>query len=105
MPTIDEALHYLGIDYADEAVTINVQRALNTALATLHGAVGDDVETFLPGDPRIDTLVLMYLDDIYSDRGVVSAKTGNASRRLVESMELQLRLELRRAKEEAGGSV
>lgn len=101
MPTIDEALQYLGIDYADDMVTANVTRALATAEKVLRGAVGEDVETYLPGDPRVAELVLIYLDDLYSDRGV-SAKVTGATRRLVADMELQLRLELRRAKEGAG---
>lgn len=101
MPTLDEALNYLGIDYADAMVTANVTRALATAEKTLRGAVGDDVETYLPDDPRAAELVLIYLDDLYSDRGV-SAKVTGATRRLVADMELQLRLELRRAKEAAG---
>lgn len=101
MPTLDEALQYLGIDYADAMVTANVTRALATAKKVLHGAIGEDVETYLPDDSRVSELVLIYLDDLYSDRGV-SAKVSGATRRLVADMELQLRLELRRKKEEAG---
>lgn len=101
MPTIEQALAYLGIDYADEVVTANVTRALGTAHKILLGAVGDDVETYLPDDPRAAELVLIYLDDLYSQRGV-SAKVGGATRRAVADMELQLRLELQRAKEGAG---
>lgn len=96
MPTYEEALEYLGIDYADDVVKRNVTRALATAGATLRGAVGDDVETLLPGDPRVKELVLIYADDLYSNRGV-AAKVSGATRRLVQTMELQLRLELREA--------
>lgn len=102
MPTLDGALEHLGIDYADEAVSHNVERALAAAKQTLLGAVGDDVEDHLPDDPRVPELVLIYLDDLYDERGV-SAKVGGATRRLVQTMELQLQLELRRAKEQAGG--
>ena len=101
MPTIEEALAYMGIDYADEVVTANARRALETAKAYLHGSVGADVEEYLPDDARVTELVLVYTDDLYSERGV-SAKVSNATRRLVANTELQLRLELRRAKEEAG---
>lgn len=100
MPTLNEALQYMGIDYADDAVRANVQRALDTAEKILKGAVGDDVLDHLPDDPRVENLVLMYADDLYSERGV-SAKVSGATRRLVADMELQLRLELRRAKEAA----
>lgn len=100
MPTIDEALIYLGIDYPDEVVTKNVTRALSTARSTLLGAVGEDVDEFLPDDPRVTELVLIYLDDLYSERGI-SAKVSNATRHLVTTMELQLKMELRAAKEAA----
>lgn len=101
MPTIEEALEHLGIDYADEVVTANVNRALAAAVSFLRGSVGNDVETYLQDDPRVAELVLIYTDDLYSDRGVVSSKVSNATRRLVAGMELQLRLELQRAKEAA----
>lgn len=97
MLTLETALEYLGIDYADDVISANVRRALATAEQIMCGAIGDDVRTYLPGDPRIDELVLIYLDDIYSNRGT-SAKVSGATRRLVESMELQLRMELRQAK-------
>lgn len=100
MPTLQDALNHLGVDYADTVVSANVQRALNTAVKTMHGAVGADVETYLANDPRVDELVLIYTDDLYSERGV-SAKVSNATRTLVGTMELQLRMELRKAKEAA----
>ena len=95
MPTYEEALVYLGIDYADETVAANVKRAMAAARATLHGAVGEDVEALLPGDDRVKELALIYTDDLYTNRGL-SAKVSGATRRLVQSMELQLRLELRK---------
>ena len=102
MPTIDEALTYLGIDYTDdEMINRNVTRALATAEKTLHGAVGEDLETYLPADPRTTELVLIYMEDLYSQRGL-AAKVSNATRRLVFDMEQQLRMELRAAKEAAG---
>lgn len=97
MPTIEEALTYLGIDYPDKVVLDNVQRALGAAARTLRGAVGADVFDLLPNDERARELVLIYLDDLYSNRGL-SAKVSSATRKLVESMELQLVLELRAAR-------
>lgn len=102
MPTIDEAKEYLGIDYADAVVTANLSRALAAAQRLLHGSVGADVETYLPDDERVAELVLAYTEDLYSERGTVSAKAGNAKRHCVANMELQLRLELQKAKEAAG---
>lgn len=98
MPTLEEALAYLGIDYADSVINANVSRALATAVKILHGAVGADVEQYLPNDARVKELVLIYTEDLYSQRGL-SAKVSNATRRLVTDMELQLLLELRQAKE------
>ncbi len=97
MPTIEEALNYLGIDYPDDMVTANVTRALATAGQVVHGSIGDDVDVYLPDDPRVKELTLIYLDDLYSQRGV-AAKVSGAVRRLVADMELQLRLELARVK-------
>lgn len=101
MPTTEDALAYLGIDYADDLVRKNVNRALATAVKVLHGAVGEDVDTLMPNDSRARELVLIYMDDLYSEKGV-SAKVSGATRRMVTDMEMQLRLELRTLREEAG---
>lgn len=101
MPTIIEALQYLGIDYADDVVTANVTRALNDAKAYLQSAVGADVFDLLPDDPKVGRLVLTYLQELYDERSTTSAKAGNAKREMVHSMEWQLRLELARKREEA----
>lgn len=98
MPTLEETLRYLGIDYADDMVIANVERAMKTALKTLHGSVGEDVDILMPDDPRVTELVLIFADDLYSNRGV-SAKVSGATRNLVHTMELQLRLELRQLRE------
>lgn len=102
MPTLDDALEYMGIDYADEVVKRRATKALEAAKQTLLGSVGEDVEELLPGDPRTRELVLIYTDDLYSQRGL-SAKVSNATRQMVGTMELQLRLELARKREAAGG--
>lgn len=102
IPSICELLEYLGIDYPDETVTRNAQSALDAAVHVLHGSVGVDVEKYLPNDRRISELVKIYAEDLYSDRGV-NAKVSGATRRLVDTMEWQLRLEFLAAKEAAGG--
>lgn len=98
--TTEEALQHLGIDYADDVIVSIVNKKLQTAIKTMHGAVGEDVEVYLPDDPRIAELVLIYLEDLYSQRGM-SAKVSGATRRLVATIELQLVMELRAAKEAA----
>lgn len=100
MPTVEDALIYLGIDYTDDVVTANVTRALASAVSLVHGSVGEDVEEYLPSDPRVKELVLLYTDDLYTNRGL-SYKQIGSQRRLIADMEWQLRLELRQLKEAA----
>lgn len=104
MPTLNDALDYMGIDYVDAMVNKNAQRALNTAKSVLKGAVGDDVFNLMPDDDRVRELTLMYTDDLYSERGV-ALKVSAATRKLAADMELQVRLELSRAREAAKNGV
>lgn len=102
MPTIDDALAYLGIDYPDDLIRKNVTRAMATAKETVKEAVGTDLELLLPDDPQAAELVLIFTDDLYSERGV-SAKVSGATRRMVADMVLHLQLKMQRLRE--GGSV
>lgn len=102
MPTIDDALAYLGIDYPDDMIRKNVNRAMATAMETVRQAVGTDVELLLPDDPQVTELALIFTDDLYSERGV-SAKVSGATRRMVADMVLQLQLKMQRLRE--GGTV
>lgn len=101
MPTMQDALFYLGIDYADEMVTANVKRAMATAVKRLHRAIGDDVETYLPGDPEAAELVLIYTREAY-DADSLTEKARAALKHQREDLEPQLRFALRKAKEDAG---
>ena len=92
MPTIDEVLAYLGIDYADAMVTKNIERSILVADAYLKGSIGKDYPN---DDPRVKELALIFISDLYENRGLVEKVAGNV-RRLVDDMSLQLRLELRR---------
>lgn len=92
MPTVEEVLAYLGIDYADDMVTKNVERSLKTADAYLKGSIGTNYPT---EDPRIKELALIFISDLYDNRGMIEKVSGNV-RRLVDDMSLQLRLELSR---------
>lgn len=102
MPTKEEALLYLGIDYSDDTTEANVVRALATAQQLVKGAVGADVFEVMGADSRVKELTLIYMEDLYGQRGL-SAKVSGAVRRLVHDLELQLRLELAQAKEVAAG--
>ena len=104
MVTINEAAQHIGIDYLDDEMTrANLQRALDTSIYRLYGAVGRDVEQYLGADPRVDQLVLIYTEEAY-DNHPGSAKQDAAKNHLRDNLELQLRLELRATKE-AGGEA
>ena len=89
MPAYEEVLAYLGIDYADDKIKQNVERSILTAEAYLKGSIGKD----LPDDPRVKELALIFISDLYDNRGMIEKTAGNV-RRLVDDMSLQLRLEL-----------
>jgi len=101
MISINSLAQYICIDYYedDPVVTANLQRAIDSATYRLYGSVGRDVETYLPGDARIEELLLMYGEESYDDH-TGSAKQASSQRHLRDLYESQLRLELRRAKEE-----
>ena len=94
--SVDEVKEYLGIDYADEMVKRNINRAIKTADAYLKGSIGEKYPT---DDPRAKELALIIVSDLYDNRGFNSTVSGN-TRRLVDDLSLQLRLELRRASNE-----
>ena len=96
MPTIEEVKAYLGIDYADDQVNNNITRSIATADAYLKGSIGADYPT---DDPRVKELALIFISDLYDNRGMVEKVAGNI-RRLVDDMSLQLRLELSASKRE-----
>ena len=100
MVTVNDAAMYIGIDYLDDEMTsANLQRALDSAIYRLYGAVGRDVEVYLSGDPRVDQLVLIYTEEGY-DNHPSSAKQDAAKNHLRDNLELQLKLELRNLKAE-----
>lgn len=89
-----DVYNYLGIDYADDMVEANVNRAIATADAYLQGAIGADYPI---NDPRAKELALIFIADLYDNRGMLEKSSANV-RRLVDDFLLQLRLELRRSK-------
>ena len=104
MVTLNDAARYIGIDYLDDGMTAaNLQRALDSSIYRLYGAVGRDVETYLEGDHRVDQLVLIYTEEAY-DNHPGSAKQDAAKNHLRDNLELQLLLELRTLRE-AGGEA
>lgn len=94
--SVEDVLAELGIDYADDMVNKNINRAIKTADAYLKGSIG---ENYPVEDPRAKELALIIISDLYDNKGLKDTVSGN-TRRLVEDMSLQLRLELRRATNE-----
>ena len=94
--SVDDVLEYLGIDYADDMVKKNIERAIKTADAYLKGSIGTDYPT---DDPKAKELALIIISDLYDNRGLTTSISGN-TRKLVDDMSLQLKLELRRASNE-----
>lgn len=91
MVTINDVKAYLGIDYADDMVNKNLERSISVADAYLKGAIGDN---YPADDPRAVELSLIFIADLYDNRGMIEKVSGNV-RRLVDDFLLQLRLELR----------
>ena len=89
--SVEEVLAYLGIDYSDEMVEKNIERAIKTADAYLKGSIGANYPV---DDPRAKELALIIISDLYDNRGLQSTISGN-TRKLVDDLSLQLRLELR----------
>ena len=94
--TQQEVLDYLGIDYTDEMIKRNVDRAILTADSYLKGSIGTDYPVT---DPKAKELALIIVSDLYDNRGLtVAANVSANTRKLVDDMSLQLKLELRRSK-------
>lgn len=93
--TMEEITDYIGIDYSDERTTRVLTRTLKTAVSYLKGSIGEDYPV---DDPRAKELALIVIDDLYNNHDLTDKVAGN-TRRLVEDFSLQLKLELRRKKE------
>lgn len=86
--TVDDVLAYLGIDYADDMVTTNINRAIETAHGELRESVGDD---YPETHPLTKELALIYADVSYNQRDM----SANEEKR-ADQIALKLRLVLRR---------
>ena len=93
MITVEEARRYLGIDFDDPDVTSNLTDLVITANAYMNGALG---ENHPQDDPRVKQVEKLLICDLYDHREM-SDKASGATRRLVDSMLMQVRLEMRDA--------
>lgn len=103
--TTEDALEYLGIDYADAVVRANASRALRSAEQRMRGAVGSDIETVLPNDPRIDDLTLIFMEENYDGLASRSPKEIAVIKETRNTLELQLRSERSRVLTAGGGTA
>lgn len=102
MVKIDDLKNYIGIDYVDEMITANLERSLKTADAFLVGSIGVD---YPKDDARAEELTLVVAAELYDNRGMMlSNSISNTTRKMVDDLSLQLRLDLSRVKEESGNN-
>lgn len=94
---MEDVFAYCGIDYLDEATERNITRYMHTAERFIAGSIGDK---FPRDDPRVQDIALMIINDLYENRGILAATTSGNARKLLNDFSLQLRLEMRRAKNE-----
>lgn len=95
--TVEEVLAYLGIDYADEMTSTNIERSIKTADLYLRASLGEDYPVT---DHRVKELALIVISDLYDNRGLQAQGGGTVSgntRRLFDDLSWQIRLELRRS--------
>lgn len=102
--TNNELMNYLGFDFADDMITANLNRAIDTADMYLRGALGED---YSMADSRAKELALIIAADLYDNRGVNEQSGGshgisNNMRKLVYDMCEQIRCEMRRKSQNEG---
>ena len=93
--TAQDVKDYLGIDFADDATDRLVSSMISTADAYMKGALGAG---YPADDERVKMVAKIIISDLYDHRDLSDKVTG-ATRRLVDSMLQQVRLEMRSAGE------
>lgn len=86
--TADDLLAYLGIDYADDTVLTNIERAIQYADGELRESVSDNYPVDHPLTPE---LALLHAAASYEQRDLVDNELKRAN-----GIALKLRLYLRR---------
>lgn len=91
--SVQDVKDYLGIDFADDATDRLVTAMISTADAYMRGALGAN---YPADDERVKMVAKIIISDLYDHRDLSDKVTG-ATRRLVDSMLQQIRLEMRSA--------
>ena len=89
--TMETLRDHLGIDYEDPSTSRILSRLLSLADSYMTGALG---ATYPAEDERVIQAQLMICDDLFSSRGM-SDKVSGATRRLLDNLLLQVRMEMR----------
>lgn len=84
---------YLAIDYEDAATDRNLLRLIGVAEKYLIGSLGEE---FPRGDIRTHEVALIIIGDLFDNHSLTD-RVSNNTRKLVEDMMLQIRLEMRRS--------
>ena len=91
--SVQDVKDYLGLDFADDATDSVVTRLIATADMYMKGALG---ASYPVDDERVKMVEKIIISDLYDHRDL-SDKVSGATRRLVDSMLQQVRLEMRSA--------
>ena len=94
--TIQEAKDYIGLDFEDDQVLRNLNRAIAATDKMLAGSLG---ENYPSDDARVKEMALMIVDDLYNHRGMISPKVSHNVRLLFNNFEQQIKFEMRRKKD------
>jgi hypothetical protein len=93
--SVQDVKDYLGIDFADDATDRLVTAMVSTVDGYMKGALG---ASYPADDERVNMVAKIIISDLYDHRDLSDKVTG-ATRRLVDSMLQQVRLEMRAAGE------
>ena len=93
--SVQDVKDYLGIDFADDATDRLVTAMVSTVDMYMTGALGAGYPV---DDERVKMVEKIIISDLYDHRDLSDKVTG-ATRRLVDSMLQQVRLEMRSAGE------
>ena len=89
--TMQDVRDYLGIDVIDPSTERVLQSLLQASEGYLTGALG---KSYPEEDERVKTLQRTIIADLYDNREL-NDKVNGARRRLIDSMILQIKLQMR----------
>lgn len=101
--SIEEVCDYKGFIVSeveeDEVVKRNIIRLINFSNLYLQGAIGKNYPT---DDERAKQIALLVISDLYDYRDLDSKNISNTTRKILNDLEWQLKIELRNATTENG---